>query len=44
MNFLNCLGYLLIVGITCLIEWLVSIPFGMHKECAKLILITRFRC
>ena len=32
--------YLLIVGITCLIEWLVSIPFGMHKECAKLILIT----
>lgn len=32
--------YLLIVGFTCLIEWLVSIPFGMHKECAKLILIT----
>ena len=32
--------YLLIVGFTCLIEWLVSIPFGMHKECAKVILIT----
>ena len=32
--------YVLIVGFTCFIEWLVSIPFGMHKECAKIILVT----
>ena len=32
--------YLMIVGFTCLVEWLVSIPFKMHEECAKLILVT----
>lgn len=32
--------YLLIIGFTCLVEWLVSIPFAMHRECAKIILVT----
>lgn len=32
--------YLLIIGFTCLVEWLVSIPFVMHRECAKIILVT----
>jgi hypothetical protein len=33
-------GYVLIVGFTCFVEWLVSIPFKMHEECAKVILLT----
>jgi hypothetical protein len=32
--------YLLIIGFTCLVEWLVSIPFAIHRECAKIILVT----
>ena len=32
--------YMMIMGFTCLVEWLVSIPFKMHEECAKLILVT----
>ena len=36
----SVLIYLLIIGFTCLVEWLVSIPFAMHRECAKIILVT----
>ncbi len=32
--------YCLVVGFTCLVEWLVSIPFKMHKECARIIIVT----
>ena len=34
--------YCLIVAFNCLLEWVVSIPFQMHKECCKIILITNF--
>lgn len=32
--------YVILIAFTCLIEWLVSVPFGMHRECFKLIVIT----
>ena len=32
--------YVLIIGFTCLVEWLIAIPFALHRQYAKTIIAT----